>query len=123
MIDGLFTGAGLGLAKGGWRSSGRFALYGCSPMALAFALGGINQQLWIDSGMVDRNDCHPVSVITFAIGGTVYSLWMLIGTSTYLVSVITIGISGILAGGILGWFWGRKSGYESVRVVDGSPVR
>jgi hypothetical protein len=123
MIDGLFTGAGLGLAKGGWRSSGRFALYGLLAYGLAFALGGINQQLWIDSGWWIGTTAHPVSVITFAIGGTVYSLWMLIGTSTYLVSVITIGISGILAGGILGWFWGRKSGYESVRVVDGSPVR
>ncbi len=123
MIDGLFTGAGLGLATGGWKSGGRFALYGLLAYGFGFSIGGIIQQLWIDSGWWIGTTAHPVSVITFPIGGTVYSLWMLIGTSTYLVSVITIGISGILAGAILGWFWGRQGGSEPVGVVEGSPVR
>ena len=108
MIDGLFTGAGLGLAAGGWKSGWRFALYGMLAYGFGFAIGGIIQQLWIDSGWWIGITAHPVSVITFAMGGTVFSLWMWIGNTTYPVSVITMGICGILAGGILGWFFGKE---------------
>ena len=121
MIDGLFTGAGLGLAASGWKSGWRFALYGMLAYGFGFAIGGIIQQLWIDSGWWIGTTAHPVSVITFAIGGTVYSLWMWIGNTTYPVSVITMGICGILAGGILGWLWGKDRGYESIRVIEGDP--
>jgi hypothetical protein len=122
MIDGLFTGAGLGFATGGWKSGARFALKGMLAYGLAFAIWETIYSFWIDSGWWIGATAHPASVITLAIGGTVYSLWMLIGTSTYLVSVITFSICGILAGGILGWFWGRQSGHASIRVVAGSPV-
>jgi hypothetical protein len=122
MIDGLFTGAGLGLAAGGWRSGGRFALKGMLAYGLAFAIWETIYSLWIDSGWWIGTTAHPMSLITFAIGGTVYSLWMWTGTSTYLVSIITFSICGILAGGILGWLWGRESSYQSVRGHEGSPV-
>jgi hypothetical protein len=122
MVDGLFTGAGLGLAAGGWKSGWRFALYGMLAYGFGFAIGGIIQQLWIDSGWWIGTTAHPVSVITFAIGGTVYSLGMWIGNTTYPVFVITMGICGILAGAILGWLWGKQRGYKSVRVIEGSPV-
>ena len=122
MIDGLFTGAGLGFATGGWKSGGRFALKGLLAYGLAFAIWEIIYSLWIDSGWWIGATAHPMSLITFAIGGTVYSLWMWTGTNTYLVSVITFCICGILAGGILGWFWGRQSGHELLRFVEGGPV-
>jgi hypothetical protein len=97
MIDGLFTGAGLGLAGGGWNSCWRFALKGMLAYCLGFAIGGNIYYLWINSG------------------------WW-IGITTYPVFVITFCICGILAGGILGWLWGKERGYESVRVVEGNPV-
>jgi hypothetical protein len=122
MIDGLFTGAGLGLAAGGWKSGARFALKGMLAYGLAFAIWETIYSLWIDSGWWIGTTAHPMSLITFAIGGTVYSLWIWTGTSTYLVSVITFCICGILTGGILGWFWGRQSGPASLRVVEGGPV-
>ena len=97
MIDGLFTGAGLGLATGGWKSCGRFALKGMLAYGLGFALGETIYQLWISSG-----------------------LW--IGNTPYPIFVIVICICGILAGGILGWFWGKEKGNESVRVIESSPA-
>jgi hypothetical protein len=97
MIDGLFTGAGLGLAAGGWKSGWRFALKGMLAFGLGFAIGGNIYFLWINSGR-----------------------W--IGITTYPVFVITYCICGILAGGILGWLWGKERGYEPVRVVEGNPV-
>jgi hypothetical protein len=122
MIDGLFTGAGLGLAAGGWKSGARFALKGMLAYGLAFAIWETIYSLWIDSGWWIGTTAHPMSLITFAIGGTVYSFWMWTGTSAYLVSIITFCICGILAGGILGWLWGRESSYQSVRGLEGSPV-
>jgi len=98
MINGLFTGAGLGLAAGGWRSGWRFALKGLLAYGLGFAFGVTILELWIASGR-----------------------W--IGITTYPISVVSTGICGILAGGILGWLWGRESGYGSMRVVEGNPVR
>jgi len=89
--------AGLGLAIGAWKSGWRFALYRMLAYGLGFPIVGTIQQLWIDSG------------------------WW-IGITTYPVSVITIGICGILACGILGWLWGKEGLYRSVRVVEGSPV-
>ena len=97
MIDGLFTGAGLGFATGGWKSGERFALYGLLAYGLAFAIQETLYSLWIDSGR-----------------------W--IGITTYPVAVITFCICGILAGAVLGWFWGKEQGYASVRVVEVNPA-
>jgi len=97
MIDGLFNGAGLGLAAGGWKSCWHFALKGMLAYGLGFAIGETIYSLWIDSG------------------------WW-IGITTYPVFVITFCICGILAGGILGWLWGKERVYESIRVVEGDPV-
>lgn len=97
MINGLFTGAGLGLAIGGWKSCWHFALKGTLAYGLGFVIGGVIYQLWISSG------------------------WW-IGNTTYLVSIISLCICGILAGGILGWLWGKERGNESIRVVESNPV-
>lgn len=97
MIDGLFTGAGLGLAAGGWKSCWRFALMGMLAYGLGFVIGETIYSLWIDSG------------------------WW-IGITPYPVSVITTCICGILAGGILGWLWGRERVYLTARVVEHNPV-
>jgi hypothetical protein len=96
MIDGLFTGAGLGLAAGGWKFCWRFALNGMLAYFLGFAIGETIYSLWISSG------------------------WWIWGT-TYPVFVITFCICGILAGGILGWLWGKERVYKSIRVVEGNP--
>ena len=98
MIDGLFTGAGLGLAAGGWKSGGRFALKGMLAYGLAFAIWGIISELWIASGRWIGITRDPVYVITYC-------------------------ICGILAGGILGWLWGKENVAGSIRVVEGGSVR
>ncbi|MBI4731551.1 MAG: hypothetical protein HY781_05380 [Chloroflexi bacterium] len=84
MSDGLFTGAGLGLAAGGWKSCWRFALKGMLAYGLGFAIGPIIYQLWISSGG---------------------SRW----TTTETAMVITACIGAVLAGGILGWLWGKAN--------------
>ena len=117
MIDGLFTGAGLGLATGGWKSGGRFGLKGMLAYGLGFAIGGTIYSLWIDSGWWIGITAHPVSLITFTIGGNAYSLWMWNGTTTYAVSVISICISGILAGWILGGYFGKEKKPEAGTVL------
>jgi hypothetical protein len=97
MIDGLFTGAGLGLATGGWKSAWRFALKGLLAYGLGFFIGENIYELCVASG------------------------WW-IGITTYPVFVLTFCICGILAGAILGWLWGKQSGHESLRIVEASPA-
>lgn len=87
MIDGVFTGAGLGLGAEGWKSCWRFALRGMVAYGLGFAIGMTILQLWISSG------------------------WW-IGNTTYPMAVIAYGICGLLSGGILGWFWGKETAYD-----------
>jgi len=93
MINGLFTGAGLGLSKGGWRSGWRFAPKGLLAYGLGYAVGVAILELWIASGR-----------------------W--IGITTYPITVFSTCICGILAGGILGWLWGRERCNESVELLQ-----
>lgn len=96
MIDGLFTGAALGLAAGGWKSGWRFALKGMVVYGLGTAIGESLYVLWKSSGYWIGNTTAPVSVITLCIGG-------------------------ILAGGLLGWLWGREMGSGPARVLQANP--
>jgi hypothetical protein len=84
MIEGLFVGAGLGLAAGGWKSCWRFALKGMMAYGLGSAIGLTIYQLWISSGWLG---------------------W----STTDTVLIITVCIDAILAGGILGWMWGKEN--------------
>ncbi len=84
MVEGLFTGAGLGLAAGGWKSCWRLALKGMLAYGVAFAIGTSIYQLWTSSSWLRGSTTHTVSLITAFIG---YAL----------------------AGGILGWFWGKAN--------------
>jgi hypothetical protein len=84
MIIGLFTGAGLGLAAGGWKFSWRFALKGMLAYGLGFTIGVIIYQLWTSSALLR---------------------WFTVDT----VSEITVCIGAILAGGFLGWMWGKSN--------------
>jgi hypothetical protein len=95
--DGLFTGAGLGLATGGWKSCWRTALKGMLAYGFGMAVGLMFYQLWLSSGK-------------------------LIGVTTHPMLVISNCISGIISGGILGWLWGREREAGSTRVVEGDLV-
>jgi uncharacterized membrane protein YjfL (UPF0719 family) len=82
MIEGLFTGAGLGLGAGGWKFSWRFALKGMLAYGLGFAGMVIFQKFWVSSGLLRWTSMDAFAVII----GCVFA---------------------ILAGGILGWMWGK----------------
>jgi hypothetical protein len=79
-IYGIFTGAGLGFAFGGWKTSLKFALIGL----VAYAVGSLVGYFIFHSGLVYRVPLGPHG-------------------ASYLVD----GIQAVLAGGILGWFFGK----------------
>ncbi len=87
-IYGLFYGAGLGLAFGGWKTSLKFALIGLVAYAVGILAG-----YFITSGLIYRLnlDFEP--------------------------SYITWSILGVLAGGILGWFFGNERQPEADPVM------
>jgi hypothetical protein len=89
MVEGLFAGAGLGLAAGGWKSCWRFALKGMLAIGVASAIAHSIYQIWTSSRWLSGYTTHTVSLITGFIGYT-------------------------LAGGILGWFWGKERENASV---------
>jgi hypothetical protein len=89
MVEGLFAGAGLGLARGGWKSCWRFALKGMLAIGVASAIAHSIYQLWTSSSWLSGYTTHTVSLITGFIGYT-------------------------LAGGILGWVWGKERENASV---------
>jgi hypothetical protein len=95
VIDGLFTGAGLGLAAGGWKSCKRFALWGMLAYGIAWVVGEIIFRVWFSGDWIWSTG-YPATAGNF-------------------VFVISVCILGIIAGGILGWFWGKERANESVR--------
>jgi hypothetical protein len=89
-IYGFFTGAGLGFAFGGWKSSLKFALIGL----VALAVGSLAGFFIFHSGLVYRMPLRLVEP-----------------------SYILTGIQGALAGGILGWFFGKERQSEAAPVL------
>ncbi len=89
MIDGLFIGAGLGLALGGWKSCKRFALKGMLAFGAGMTLEQIIHQVWLSSNWI-WNTGNPGVKIVFE-------------------SLISTCIYAIIAGGILGWMWGKDN--------------
>jgi hypothetical protein len=79
-IYGIFSGAGLGFAFGGWKTGLKFGLIGLA----ANAVGGLAAHYFFNTGLVYR--------MPLRIAGPSY---------------IVTGIQGALAGGILGWFFGK----------------
>lgn len=98
IIMGLFIGAGLGLSVRGRKSFWRFTLIGMLAYGFGFAIGLSFYLLGISSG---------------------WSRWITKDTAM----VITTCIGAILAGGILGWFWGKERANVSPPVIEGSPAR
>lgn len=84
IVEGLFAGAGLGLAAWGWKSCWRFALKGMLAYGLGSAIGLTIYELWISSSWLR---------------------WSTIDT----VLIIAVCIAAILTGGILGWMWGKDN--------------
>jgi hypothetical protein len=78
---GLFNGAGLGFAFGGWKACQKFALIGLAGNAVGVLAGYF---------------------ISTSVGNGVYQF---LGLQP---SYITWSIMGALAGGILGWFFGKE---------------
>jgi hypothetical protein len=92
-IYGIFTGAGLGFAFGGWKTGLKFALIGL----VAFAVGNLAGYFMFSSGLAYRVPLGPHG-------------------ASYLVD----GIQGVLAGGILGWFFGSKRQPEAGPLIGKS---
>jgi hypothetical protein len=89
MLDGLFTGAGLGLSIGGWESCKRYALRGMLAFGIGSAIGYIIEKYWLSTDWI---------------WGTGYP-----GTAGWFVHLISICVNAIIAGGILGWMWGKDN--------------
>jgi hypothetical protein len=79
-IFGFFTGAGLGFAFGGWKNCLKFALAGL----VAIAVGSLAGYLIYIYGLVYRVPLRYIGP-----------------------SYLVVGLQGVLAGGILGWFFGK----------------
>ncbi len=79
-IYGLLSGAGLGFAFGGWKTGLKFALIGLAANAVGLLAG-------------------------YFISSSVWAYRVPLGP--YGPSYIGYGIQGVLAGGILGWFFGK----------------
>ena len=77
---GFFNGAGLGFAFGGWQACKKFALIGLAAYSVGSLAG------------------NYISLITP----------MLVYLGDYLPANITWSVIGALAGGILGWFFGKE---------------
>jgi hypothetical protein len=92
-IYGFFSGAGLGFAFGGWKTGLKFALIGL----VANAVGSLAAYFIFSSGVVYRVPSGP--------NGPSY---------------IVDGIQGALAGGILGWFFGKARKPEADPVMGKS---
>jgi Na+/H+-dicarboxylate symporter len=86
---GFFYGAGLGFAFGGWKTCLKFALIGLVANAVGILAG-----YFISSGVSSR-----------------------VQLGTDLPSYITWSIMGALAGGILGWFFGKERQPEADPVI------
>jgi hypothetical protein len=91
---GLFYGAGLGLAFGNWKTCKKFALIGLIANAVGMLAG-----YYIVSGL------------------RILGLFSSLSSPTIPLSYFTWSIMGALAGGILGWFFGRERQPESDRVI------
>lgn len=88
-VYGLFYGAGLGFALGGWKASKKFALIGLVANAIGTLVG-----YFISTGVSSR-----------------------VQLSNDISSTITWSIMGALAGGIFGWFFGKGRQPEADPVV------
>jgi hypothetical protein len=92
-IFGFFSGAGLGFTFGGWKTGLKFGLIGL----VALAVGLLAGYFIFNSGLVYR---MPLRIIE--------------------PSYIVTGIQGALAGGILGWFFGKARQPEADPVIGKS---
>ncbi len=92
-IYGFFSGAGLGFAFGGWKNGLKFGLIGL----VAIAVGLLAGHFVFSSGLVYK---MPLRII-----GPSY---------------IVYGLQGVLAGGILGWFFGKERQPEAAPVLGKS---
>lgn len=92
-IYGFFLGAGLGFAFGGWKTGLKFALIGL----VAHAVGSLAGYFVYSTGFIYR---EPMRLI-----GPTYIMY---------------GIQGALAGGILGWFFGKARQPEADSVMPKS---
>ncbi len=100
LITGAFIGCGLGFAGGGWKGSKRFILfgmlaYGSASIIWAALILGFYSWSWSTG--------YP---------GTALSFIQIIANCAYY----------IVAGGILGWFWGKDKRNELIRLGDVSHV-
>jgi hypothetical protein len=91
-VYGFFYGAGLGFAFGGWKTRLKFALIGLAAIAIGYLTG-----YFISSFLASR--------VPLGNYGPLY---------------IRDGIMGALAGGILGWFFGKERQPESDLVMGKS---
>jgi hypothetical protein len=87
---GFFNGAGLGFAFGGWKACKKFAFIGLAAYAVGILAG-----YFTSSGMT------RLSYLSYDLPG-----------------YITWSVMGALAGGILGWFFGKEKQLEPAQAMQ-----